>query len=328
MDITHLASFYEVVQRGSFSAAADALGVSKGMLSRHVSALESALNAQLLQRTTRRLSLTEAGRVLHQQAGEIFALAREAEEGIRALTEEDSGRLRFTCPVSTGDRMVSELLARFAELCPGVQVELNFTNAMIDMSQGENDIALRAMELIPDNLVALPLGRLKDVVVASPALRAMELIPDNLVALPLGRLKDVVVASPALLAREGIPATPYELGGRSCLLQGHNPDWEQWHFRQGDEEAHILVQGRVRANHYSTLLQLARAGMGFAKCPLMLVEASLARGELVAVLTEWQTGLHPIHVLHAQQRRVPRKIRLFKQVLAQWFAERPHYLLG
>ncbi|MDX7856990.1 LysR family transcriptional regulator [Aeromonas caviae] len=300
MDITHLASFYEVVQRGSFSAAADALGVSKGMLSRHVSALESALNAQLLQRTTRRLSLTEAGRVLHQQAGEIFALAREAEEGIRALTEEDSGRLRFTCPVSTGDRMVSELLARFAELCPGVQVDLNFTNAMIDMSQGENDIALRAMELIPDNLVALPLGR----------------------------LKDVVVASPALLAREGIPATPYELGGRSCLLQGHNPDWEQWHFRQGEEEAHILVQGRVRANHYSTLLQLARAGMGFAKCPLMLVEASLARGELVAVLTEWQTGLRPIHVLHAQQRRVPRKIRLFKQVLAQWFAERPHYLLG
>lgn len=300
MDITHLASFYEVVQRGSFSAAADALGVSKGMLSRHVSSLESALNAQLLQRTTRRLSLTEAGRVLHQQAGEIFALAREAEEGIRALTEEDSGRLRFTCPVSTGDRMVSELLARFAELCPGVQVELNFTNAMIDMSQGENDIALRAMELIPDNLVALPLGR----------------------------LKDVVVASPALLAREGIPATPYELGGRSCLLQGHNPDWEQWHFRQGEEEAHILVQGRVRANHYSTLLQLARAGMGFAKCPLMLVEASLARGELVAVLTEWQTGLHPIHVQHAQQRRVPRKIRLFKQVLAQWFAERPHYLLG
>lgn len=300
MDITHLASFYEVVQRGSFSAAADALGVSKGMLSRHVSALESALNAQLLQRTTRRLSLTEAGRVLHQQAGEIFALTREAEEGIRALTEEDSGRLRFTCPVSTGDRMVSELLARFAELSPGVQVELNFTNAMIDMSQGENDIALRAMELIPDNLVALPLGR----------------------------LKDVVVASPALLAREGIPATPYELGGRSCLLQGHNPDWEQWHFRQGEEEAHILVQGRVRANHYSTLLQLARAGMGFAKCPVMLVEASLARGELVAVLTEWQTGLHPIHVLHAQQRRVPRKIRLFKQVLAQWFAERPHYLLG
>ena len=300
MEIAHLSSFYEVVQRGSFSAAADALGVSKGMLSRHVSALESALNAQLLQRTTRRLSLTEAGRTLYVQAGQIAALARQAEQDIQALTEEDSGRLRFTCPVSTGDRMVSELLALVAEICPGVEVDLNFTNAMIDMSQGENDIALRAMELIPDNLVALPLGR----------------------------LKDVVVASPALLAREGIPATPYELGGRSCLLQGHNPDWEQWHFRQGEEEAHILVQGRVRANHYSTLLQLARAGMGFAKCPLMLVEASLARGELVAVLTEWQTGLHPIHVLHAQQRRVPRKIRLFKQVLAQWFAERPHYLLG
>lgn len=167
MDISHLASFYEVVQKGSFSAAADGLGVSKGMLSRHVSALETTLNAQLLQRTTRRLSLTEAGRTLYQQAGEIFALARQAEQDIQALTEEDGGRLRFTCPVSTGDRMVNDLLARFAELCPGVQVELNFTNAMIDMSQGEHDIALRAMSSIPDNLVALPLGRLKDVVVAS-----------------------------------------------------------------------------------------------------------------------------------------------------------------
>lgn len=299
MDIAHLSSFYEVVRRGSFSAAADTLGVSKGMLSRHVSALESSLNAQLLQRTTRRLSLTEAGKTLYQQAGAIFALARQAEQDIQALTEEDGGRLRFTCPVSTGDSMVSDLLARFAELCPGVQVELNFTNAMIDMSQGEHDIALRAMSRIPDNLVALSLGQ----------------------------LKDVVVASPALLAREGVPATPYELGGRPCLLQGHNPDWEQWHFRKGEEEAHILVQGKVRANHYSTVLQLARAGMGFAKCPLMVVEASLARGELVPVLESWQTGLHPIHVLHAQQRRVPRKIRLFKQVLAQWFAERPHYLL-
>ncbi|MBV7438114.1 MULTISPECIES: LysR family transcriptional regulator [Aeromonas] len=299
MDIAHLASFYEVVKRGSFSAAADLLGVSKGMLSRHVSALEASLNAQLLQRTTRRLSLTEAGKTLYLQAGQIFALAQQAEQDIQALTEEDGGRLRFTCPVSTGDRMVSELLARFAERCPGVQVELNFTNAMVDMSQGEHDIALRAMSHVPDNLVALPLGR----------------------------LRDVVVASPALLAREGIPATPYELSGRSCLLQGSNPAWEQWHFRKEGEEALIPVQGRVRANHYSTLLQLARAGMGYAKCPLMLVEASLARGELVAVLGEWQTGLHPLHVLHAQQRRVPRKIRLFKQVLAEWFAERPHYLI-
>ena len=299
MDITHLASFYEVVKQGSFSAAAEALEVSKGMLSRHVSALEVSLNAQLLQRTTRRLSLTEAGKTLYLQAGQIFALAQQAEQEIQALTEEDSGRLRFTCPVSTGDRMVSELLGRFAVLCPGVEVELNFTNAMIDMSQGENDIALRAMSQVPDNLVALPLGR----------------------------LKDVVVASPVLLAREGAPASPYELVGRTCLLQDHNPAWEQWLFRRGGEEALIPVQGKVRANHYSTLLQLARSGMGFAKCPLMLVEASLARGELVAVLEEWQTGLHPLHVLHAQQRRVPRKIRLFKQVLAQWFAERPDYLL-
>jgi DNA-binding transcriptional LysR family regulator len=135
MDISHLASFTRWC-KGSFSAAADALGVSKGMLSRHVSALESTLNAQLLQRTTRRLSLTEAGRTLYQQAGEIFALARQAEEDPGA----DRGGQRpaaLHLPGQYGDRMVSELLARFAELCPGVQVELNFTNAMIDMSQGE-----------------------------------------------------------------------------------------------------------------------------------------------------------------------------------------------
>lgn len=299
MDIAHLASFYEVVLRGSFSAAADTLGVSKGMLSRHVSALESSLNAQLLQRSTRRLSLTEAGKTLYQQAGEIFALARQAEQDIQALTEEDSGRLRFTCPISTGDRMVSELITRFAALCPGVAVELNFTNQVVDMTQGENDIALRAINEVPDNLVALPLGR----------------------------LKDVVVASPALVAREGKPATPYELGGLSCLPMGSNPAWEQWHFSRKGEEAHILVQGRVRANQYSTVIELARAGMGYAKCPLVAVDTLLATGELVTVLDDWQSGLHQLHVLHAQQRRVPRKIRLFKQVQAQWFADHPRYLL-
>ncbi|MCV5513653.1 LysR substrate-binding domain-containing protein, partial [Escherichia coli] len=86
------------------------------------------------------------------------------------------------------------------------------------------------------------------------------------------------------------------------------------HFIREGQEAHILVQGKVRANHYSTVLQLARAGMGYAKCPLMLVESLLTAGELVTVLDEWQSGLHQLHVLHAQQRRVPRKIRLFKQV--------------
>lgn len=299
MDIGHLSSFYQVVLRGSFSAAADTLGVSKGMLSRHVSALEAALNAQLLQRTTRRLSLTEAGKTLYQQAGQIFALAQQAQQDIQALTEEDSGRLRFTCPVSTGDRMAAELLERFSAICPGVTVEFNFTNAALDMSQGEHDIALRAMERIPDNLVALSLGR----------------------------LKDVVVASPAWVAANGLPATPYELAAHSCLLQDHNPAWEQWHFNREGEEVSILVQGRVRANHYSTLLQLAVADMGPAKCPLMLVEPLLARGQLQLLLPEWQSALHPVHIVHAQQRRVPRKIKLFKQLLQAWFYERPHYLV-
>ncbi|MGY3865834.1 LysR family transcriptional regulator [Aeromonas bivalvium] len=299
MELGHLSSFYQVVLRGSFSAAADALGVSKGMLSRHVSALERDLNAQLLQRTTRRLSLTEAGKSLYQQAGEIFALAQQARQDIEALTEEDSGRLRFTCPVSMGDRLAAELLEHFAALCPGVSLEFNFTNAALDMSQGEHDIALRAMTQIPDNLVALPLGR----------------------------LRDVVVASPAWVARHGLPATPYEMAAHSCLLQDHNPAWEQWHLAREGEEARILVQGKVRSNHYSTLLRLAVAGMGPTKCPLMLADPLLARGELQWLLPAWQGSLHPLHIVHAQQRRVPRKIKLFKQLLQAWFREHPHYLM-
>ena len=297
MDIAQLESFYQVVRHGSFSAAADALDVSKGALSRHVTALEASLCAQLLQRTTRRLVLTEAGQSLYAQAGQIFALKLHAEQSVRALTEEESGVLRFTAPVSTGERLVADLVARFGQLCPQVRLELDLSNAPQDLSLGQSDLALRAMERLPEDLVARHIGR----------------------------LKDLVVASPALLARVGAPQTPFELAARPCLLQGSNPAWDEWCLLRQGEEARVTVQGTVRVNHYGSALRLAEAGVGLAKAPLLLVEEALAAGRLVQVLPEWHGALHPLYLLHAPQRPLPAKLRRFKELILAWFEDHPHY---
>lgn len=299
MDLTHLQSFYRVVQAGGFSAAAESYGCSKGMLSRHVSALERALQTRLLQRTTRRQHLTEAGHQLYQQAEQIFADLRAAEQEITALTQEESGHLRFTCPASLGDQLIGPVMQAFTARCPQVRVALNFTNRPLDLIAEEHDIALRATP--------------------SP--------PANLSARLLGHLRDVVVVSPRWLTRYGRPASPQQLPVEHCFLQGDNPAWEQWHFRQGAQAVSLTLNGRLRANQYSSLLQLAMADVGIAKCPLLIAAPALQRGELVTLLDDWQTSVHPLYLLHVAQPNVPRKIQIFSEILQQWFQAHPQYLL-
>ncbi|MGL5672467.1 MAG: LysR family transcriptional regulator [Plesiomonas shigelloides] len=299
MDLTHLQSFYRVVQAGGFSAAAESYGCSKGMLSRHVSALERALQTRLLQRTTRRQHLTEAGHQLYQQAEQIFADLRAAEQEITALTQEESGHLRFTCPASLGDQLIGPVMQAFTARCPQVTVALNFTNRPLDLIAEEHDIALRATP--------------------SP--------PANLSARLLGHLRDVVVVSPRWLMRYGRPASPQQLPVEHCFLQGDNPAWEQWHFRQGAQAVSLTLNGHLRANQYSSLLQLAMADVGIAKCPLLIAAPALQRGELVTLLDDWQTSVHPLYLLHVAQPNVPRKIQIFSGILQQWFQAHPQYLL-
>ncbi|MGL5401853.1 MAG: LysR substrate-binding domain-containing protein, partial [Plesiomonas shigelloides] len=149
----------------------------------------------------------------------------------------------------------------------------------------------------------------------------------NLSARLLGHLRDVVVVSPRWLTRYGRPASPQQLPVEHCFLQGDNPAWEQWHFRQGAQAVSLTLNGRLRANQYSSLLQLAMADVGIAKCPLLIAAPALQRGELVTLLDDWQTSVHPLYLLHVAQPNVPRKIQIFSEILQQWFQAHPQYLL-
>ncbi len=298
MKIDHLESFFNVVQQGSFSAAAAHLDVSKGLVSRHVRSLESTLSAKLLHRTTRVVTLTEAGRHLYQHAAQIFSLAREAEQVVQDLTQEASGVLRFTAPISLGERVLGDVLERFWQQCPQVSVETNFTSKAFKLIDGDQDIALRAFDTLPENVVAKTVGK----------------------------IKNVVVGNPDLLERDGWPVQPIDLTQQNCIIFNHLKSGNNWLFVQSGEFEKIQVNGRLSVSQYSTARQLALQGLGLANIPYYQVESDIQAGRLINVLADYETNTHDIYILHASHTYLPKKLRVFKEVLCAWFAENERYL--
>lgn len=300
MKIDHLESFYQVVQQGGFSAAADHLGVSKGLVSRHVRSLEAALNAKLLHRTTRVVTLTEAGRHLYQHAIQIFSLARDAEQVVQDLTQEASGILRFTAPITLGERVLDELLTPFWEQCPQVKVETHFTSRTFKIVDGDQDIALRAYDMLPENVVAKSVGQ----------------------------LRNAVVASPDYIQRLGTPKTPIELYQHRCILFNHVERGSHWLFKTGDSQEIISVNGQLSVSQYSTARRMALAGYGIANLPFYQVEADIRNGHLLHLLTDWLSYSHDLYIIHASHLHLPKKLRLFKELLSDWFGSHQQYLLA
>ena len=202
MNLSYLQSYCAVINSGSFAAAADALLVSKGLVSRHVQHLEADLGVVLLHRTTRVIRMSEAGQKLYNEAQKIFSIATQVQRDITDLTQEASGLLRFTASVSIGDRIIQDVLPAFREQCPEVVLELNFSNRALDLASGENDIALRAFETLSDLAVAKSIGKIRNVLVASPRYLAgrTELISIN------------------------------QLSEHNCILSSHQERWNMWHF--------------------------------------------------------------------------------------------------
>ena len=300
MNLTHLDSFYRVARSGSFTAAADELNVSRGLISRHVRNLERELDAKLLHRTTRVVTLTEAGQHLFAQASEIFALAQSAEQGVRDLTQDASGILRFTAPITLGERVLPDILQQFWAVCPQVRVETQFTAKAFRLVDGDQDIALRAFDTLPQDVVARTVGR----------------------------IRNVVVASPARIAEEGMPLVPQDLQQRNCVIFSHLENGNNWRFEQGHSFERVRVSGSMAVSQYSTARRLALAGFGFANIPYYQVEVDIQAGRLVPVLEAYQTNAHDLYILHASHQHLPHKLRLFKELLFDWFQEHPHYLTG
>lgn len=287
-----MAMFVRVVERGSFAAAAEGSGMTPTMVGNHVRELEHRLKGRLLNRTTRRQSLTELGKRYHAQCIEILALVDAAELDAREMQASPRGRLRVSCPVTYGTRALVPVLASYLDRYPEVQVELSLNDRMIDLAEDGFDAAIRVGELPDSGLVARPLR---------PSPR-------------------VACASPAYLARHGHPQVPADLSLHNCLafLFATGPE-RDWCFPRPDGKGaeRIIVRGRLDVNGGMALREAALAGLGVILQPELMLQNDLETGRLVRLFPDWPAPTWPVHVVHLPDIHMPPKLESFIRFLQE-----------
>ncbi|MDM8190999.1 LysR family transcriptional regulator [Pseudomonas koreensis] len=290
-EMDDLAAFAVLIEAGSFTLAAQQLGCSKGQLSKRISQLEAQFSVVLLQRTTRRLSLTAAGAALLPQAQALVAQVERARQALARLKDDMAGPVRMTVPVSLGETFFDGLLLEFSGQYPEVQIELELNNSYRDLARDGFDLAIRA-EVAND---------------------------DRLVAKPLLAWHEMTCASPAYLERFGVPATPHALAEHRCLLNSHYSGREEWLYHQQHELLRVRVSGPFASNHYSLLKKAALSGAGIARLPSYLLQAELADGRLRWLLRDYQTRRMPMYLVHPYQGGLPKRTQVLADYLMGWF---------
>lgn len=290
-EMDDLTAFAVLIEAGSFTLAAQQLGCSKGQLSKRISQLEAQFGVVLLQRTTRRLSLTAAGAALLPQAQALVVQVERARQALARLKDDMAGPVRMTVPVSLGETFFDGLLLEFSGQYPEVQIELELNNSYRDLSRDGFDLAIRA-EVAND---------------------------DRLVAKPLLAWHEMTCASPAYLERFGEPATPHALAEHRCLLNSHYSGREEWLYHQQHELLRVRVSGPFASNHYSLLKKAALSGAGIARLPSYLLQAELADGRLRWLLRDYQTRRMPMYLVHPYQGGLPKRTQVLADYLMGWF---------
>jgi DNA-binding transcriptional LysR family regulator len=300
LPLQDLAVFAAVAECEGFSAAARRLGASKAMVSVAVARLEARLGVRLLRRTTRRLSLTEAGAAALPHAQRSVLAARDAEEAASRSLTSPRGVLRIGAPMSFGLLHVAPALGAFARTYPEVRVDLALDDRVIDLTQGGFDVALR-------------IGTLAD---------------SALVAQRIGRSRNVLVAHPDYLARAGVPARPKDLGGHAALIYSLSPTGARWTLSRGARRETVRVSGPLRANSSLALRRALLEGMGLARIPMFVVGEDLARGRLVRVLEAWELPDLGIFAVTTARDDQPRKTRAFIDFFRDRIGRTPYWDRG
>ena len=254
----HLAIFSAIVQAGSISRAADQLGYGKSVVSRQLARLEEDLGARLIQRSTRRLALTEIGDMVLQEARRIEQSLTSIEQLTDQYQQQVRGVLRISCSMA-GRLLVVPLMSEFLALYPEVKIVLQLEDRLVDLIAEQIDLAIRASPLEDSSLVARKLS-------------------DN---------TRVLVAAPSYLQRAGVPETPQDLTSHACLLYSNGGKvYDEWTFLDDDGPYKVRVSGPMQINDGGALITATVCGVGIQMIPRRLVEAELARGDLVQVLAD------------------------------------------
>lgn len=282
MDITEeLKAFVATAKTGSFTAAADQLGVSNRLTSKYVAELESRLGVRLFQRTTRKVGLTPAGEDLLARApallDDLDDMLAEVSEGSRGFT----GVIRISAPVTFGEIHVGGMLGRFAARNPGLTFDLRLNDGFVDLASEGIDLAFRIGQ--SDQL--------------------------SLKSRKLGEIRSLVVASPAYVAAHGAPASPKDLTRHACILDTNRRAPRRWVFRRNGTETAVEVQGRFQVNSARAAVELAAAGLGIGYAPRFALADALETGRLVPVMEEYTGTSAPVSAVYLEGRTLPRKIR-------------------
>jgi DNA-binding transcriptional LysR family regulator len=294
-DLSQLEVFVRVVDAGSFTAAAEQLGVSKSHVSRQVSALEDRLGARLLNRTTRRVTPTDVGNVFHERCARILEELVDAEAAVTSLQTRPRGLLRLSVPVSFGIRYVAEAVADFMLEHPELEVDVQFSDRVVDLVDDAFDLAVR-------------IGRLAD---------------SSMIARKLAASSSHVCASSDYLERHGAPQGPEDLRDHACLLYAYQfTGSTSWQLEGSGREVTVHVTGPMVSNNAEAMIAAACRGLGLVFIPDLLLVDEVKAGRLVPVLPGWSAEA-AVWAVYPHHRHLSAKVRLFVDALAERFASPP-----
>jgi DNA-binding transcriptional LysR family regulator len=297
-----ISEFVYVAEHESFTRAAKELGISTAQVSRQISALEKRLNIKLLYRTTRKVSLTEEGRVFYQHCRGVLDGLDAAEQAVSNLQSKPQGRIKLTAPVTYGEQQLLPLVNDFMVQYSDIEVTAFLSNQKIDLIDGGYDLAIR-------------IGKLSD---------------STMMAKKLSRRTNFVCAAPAYLEKYGTPSSLSDLSQHNCLLGTR----DYWHFidfketdskktdygKNADKEKNLRVSGTVQYNSGHSLVDAALKGLGIVQLPDYYVQKYLASGELVSLLDNYREPEESIWAIYPHNRHLSPKIRLLVDYLAERLA--------
>ncbi|MBH9349989.1 LysR family transcriptional regulator [Pseudomonas aeruginosa] len=288
--------FVEVIDSGSQTAAAERLDMSRAMVSRYLAELEEWVGARLLHRSTRRLSLTDAGAELLPQCREMLAVADAMQATGQTRRDSPRGTLRITSSLSFAQAWLTRAAAAFVERYPGTAIDLQVNSQVVNLVEERIDLALRI---------------------------ANQLDP-NLIARRLGECRSVICAAPDYLRRHGTPRRPEDLALHNCLTYSYFGR-SLWQFERDGEPTSVPVGGSLSANESTVLLEAAAAGAGISQQPLYSAAPLIRSGRLVALLPEWSPQVLGIHAVYASRRQMPPARRARLDFLVERMAADPHW---
>lgn len=297
-EFSQIKTFVALVESRSISKAAEKMDIAVSAVSRRLKELESNLGVQLIQRTTRKMHITEVGDTFYRRCARLLDDFEEAKQEASHTVTALSGTLKIATPLSFGVAHLSPAIAAFMHLHPQIKIDLDMSDRRIDLVEEGLDLAIR-------------IGTLED---------------SSLMARKLASVRHVVCASPDFFNRYGTPQTPQDLAELPALCYGNLDQPDTWHYRdKNNKPAKVKVALRMRATNGDALVEAAVAGLGILCEPSFIVHGAVERGVLIPALTDYQWYAMNIYAVYPQTRHVPARVRAFIDFLASHFGEMPYW---